>query len=153
MPKVTCPQGMEQKFWDRWLGLKMADEAVGLADSQAVLKAHREATQATLRAQAEQVRTMFGGDNKGSQSGDADSDMIHIGDLTQTITHQAPKASKLGALGKLAIGAGLLATGAGAGIGIPLLLSGAKDMATQAPTINVQDGIEYQFDLVPAEGK
>lgn len=44
--------------------------------------------------------------------------------------------SSLGTVAKLALGAGLLATGAGAGVAIPLLLDGGKEIAERVETID-----------------
>lgn len=53
---------------------------------------------------------------------------------------QSPRSersnSSLGTVAKLALGAGLLATGAGAGVAIPLLLDGGKEIVERVETID-----------------
>ena len=47
-----------------------------------------------------------------------------------------PATSRLGTVAKLAIGAGLLGTGAGAGLGIPMLLGGGKEVMERVQEID-----------------
>lgn len=51
--------------------------------------------------------------------------------VTPPVANPVTKPSGMGTLGKLAIGAALLGTGAGAGIGIPLLLDAIRKPAEQ----------------------
>lgn len=95
--------------------LKIAAEAVELQDNQRVL----EQDSAVVNAHH---RRYFGDAFKPPET----DDVIHIGD--QVIHQHAPpparKRSRAGGLLKMALGAGLLATGVGGGIGIGLILDG-----------------------------
>lgn len=81
---------------------------------------------------------------------DEGDDTVNV-DSPHTVNHYhaAPaeaattQNSGLGPLAKLAIGGALLATGAGAGAGLPLLLSGGKDVVEQV----IQQGEQRQYSL------
>ena len=68
-----------------------------------------------------------------------DEDMNVYVDSPVTIKQSSPTepaTSRLGTVAKLAIGAGLLGTGAGAGLGIPMLLGGGKEVMERVQEID-----------------
>jgi len=82
-----------------------------------------------------------------------EDDTVHVGDVTNH--YEAPKPGeekKTAGLLKLALGAALVASGAGAAFGIPLMLDGGKDVIENKPEIR------YLLDLgggqeIDSEGK
>lgn len=72
-----------------------------------------------------------------------DDMQIVLGDITTN--HPAPP-SKLGAIAKGVIGAGLLATGAGLAVGGPLILDAIRDLKGDT-VIQREEGPRYLLDL------
>lgn len=73
-----------------------------------------------------------------------DDMQIVLGDVTNTT--QAPQPSKSNAILKGAIGAGLIATGAGLAVGGPLILDAIRDLKGET-TIIQEDGPRYLLQL------
>ena len=63
-----------------------------------------------------------------------------------TTTHQAPQPSKAGGLLKAALGAGLIASGAGLAVGGPLVLDAIRDLKGDT-VIQKEEGPRYLLDL------
>lgn len=112
------------------------------------------------RRDAEAYHKLLHGDRSGvAQQGDADEmgDNIYLGDysVTQSMpqSYESAKPQGSGVLGKALLGAGLLATGAGMGVGIPLLLDAAKDVpAAVKPEIQPETKTikeVYDFEVLP----
>lgn len=114
------------------------------------------------RRDAEAYHQLLHGDRSGVAQGDADEmgDNIYLGDysVTQSMpqSYESAKPQGSGVLGKALLGAGLLATGAGMGVGIPLLLDAAKDVPAivqpetqpaQPETKTVKE--VYDFEVLP----
>lgn len=104
------------------------------------LKSNREA----LKAYRASLLTNQDGQSSAELPGG--EDMMVLGDVHQTITHEAPKvvekaqnvARGIGWLAKLAIGAGLIGTGAGGAIGIPMVW----DAIVNRPTTVINQGAD-----------
>ncbi|HUG91377.1 MAG TPA: hypothetical protein VML55_11115 [Planctomycetaceae bacterium] len=119
-----------ESLLEKYGRLKLAQEAKDLDDARKVLATDREVVRAHhRRTLGEQFR----------QEGDDDG-MIHIGDRHEhvhvTETHPANGRTGLlsGPLAKLALAAGLAASGAGAGAGAVLLLDALRPSARQTPS-------------------
>lgn len=124
--------------------LRLAHEAMMLADAQAVLKADRAGVNA-------HNKEMLGAEC-GAPSGD---DMIHIGNVTYTQQQPAPQPASTGmsTLGKVATGAALLLGGAGVGAAIPLAIDALRpEPAVEAPEF-VDTDTDTQFRLVLPDAK
>jgi len=68
---------------------------------------------------------------------------IYLGDVTISQAAQEKPKSGLGTLAKIAIGAGLLGTGVGGGVGAAMLLDGGKEVVEKA----VETGGRYGLEL------
>lgn len=66
---------------------------------------------------------------------------VHVGDIYNPEPQSAPQPTSNG-LTKMLIGGALMATGAGAGIGLPMLIDGGKDVI-----IDKAPEIRYMLDL------
>lgn len=128
-------------------------DAVGLA--------HKMATQAAIAKQAnhnEELRQAVNAEAIPGLTGEADdmAQTLSI-DSPTTITNNYAAESEtktktrtgLGTLAKLAIGAGLIGTGAGVVPGIGLILDGLK--TTEKPAVivpgKISDAVKYSLDL------
>ena len=124
--------------------LKLAQDAKDLEDSRKLLATDRETVRAhQRRAHGEHFRENGQDDGEG---------MIHIGDQHQYYRMQEPKSQNTGTLLKLALAGGLLATGAGSGIGAALLVDALRSRAeaTIAPERADRD-TQYELRLGRAE--
>lgn len=130
-------------------------------DNQTVLQKLAQARQAVLTGDLSGVlatdRAVVDAHHRqylpGYQS--AAEEMINIGDQTHNypapVIQPAAKTTTLGTLAKLAIGAGLIATGAGAGVGglmiANALASKPAAVAPVVPATPAKPGDAYGFDL------
>lgn len=73
-----------------------------------------------------------------------DDVQIVLGNITTT--HEAPKPSKGSGLLKAALGAGLIASGAGLAVGGPLILDAIRDLKGDT-IIQHEDGPRYLLEL------
>lgn len=88
-------------------------------------------------------------------------EMMVLGDVNQTITHAAPppeKKSKFGTLAKLGVAGALLASGAGAGLAIPLILDALKPapvVVQPQPTTSTDTDTDTTGEIMlwPPKGK
>ena len=129
-------------------GLATAAFAVGLENHRMTLMDHikrvRESHEAMKQAAG---KTELAAD-KPKESGDDMGDIIVTGDnhYHQQSSTSQPRQDALGTLGKMAIGAALLAGGGGLGAGIASLL-----MKPSAPVTNVtNEGNPYEL-VIPAD--
>lgn len=97
------------KLWSGVLGIRSLEQA---ASEQS---RNREAESAYVR------RAVWGDNGKPTEGGDVNDTVL--GDMTTTHIHHAPPSS----LGKMLLGAGLIATGIGIPAGAWMIASGAKD--------------------------
>lgn len=104
------------------------------------------------------MKRAWGDEKAADEVVDTSEGMINV-DSPTTVTHNyytdpnTPKKetpSALGTLAKMAIGAGLISTGAGAAVGVPLLIDALKDGKTvvERKTDNVPIPA-YTLDLGP----
>ena len=128
--------------------LTLARGMVGVNHAKAVLRGNRD----HLKAYRGQMMTDQDGKSLAALPGG--EDMMVLGDVHQTITHEAPSNSsapsmvkKLGTLAKLALGAGLIATGAGVGAGLPLILSALKPTAPASQQQSVDTDSDTTTDI------
>lgn len=128
----TCPEFLSHMEKVQWQNQQMllADRAVHLQDVQHLL--------------ADNLRKVAGLPPSAPTTED---NMIHIGDIinqpptippappgiTSPVQGPAP-ASLISRIAPALVGAGLLATGAGAGVGIPMLWSALTQKTTSSPT-------------------
>lgn len=129
--QVTVPPEEVRPMWKmlrRWYGLRLAHEAILADDAQRVLKDARDAT----RAHNARIDSPDFGEAVSQQREQAAEDAmgIHVGDVyyppqaapVQVVAQPEPRRqSVIGAVARAAIGAGLIATGAGAGAGAMIL--------------------------------
>jgi len=106
----------------------------------AVRLRHSQHQQTLLERQAEHNETLRESHNRRHFLGEIEGEAqempgdINVDSPTTTHNHYAEPKKKAGGLAKLVLGAGLLATGAGAGIGGSLVLDVLRDrLATPAP--------------------
>ena len=132
--------------------LKLASEAVMVEDRQKLLRDGRDSVKAWNQ-------TILGDAMPAPKDTPAGDDMIHIGDA---VTHQhfPPPKTGLGTLAKLGVGAALIATGAGAGLGVPLILDALRPKPAVAtpdppapllppPTVKSQPTTLFDLDFGP----
>lgn len=124
--------------------LKLAQDAKDLEDSRALLATDRESVRAhQRRTHGEYFRENGQDDGEG---------MIHIGDQHQYYRLPERKAQNTGTLLKLALAGGLLATGAGSGIGAALLVDALRPKAGAAtPAERADRDTQYELRLGRAE--
>ena len=124
--------------------LKLAQDAKDLEDSRALLATDREAVRAHYRrTHGEYFRVAAGDDGDG---------MIHIGDQHQYYRTQEPRDRSAGLLLKLALAGGLLATGAGSGIGAALLVDALRPQAgPPAGGAHQDQDTRYELRLEPGD--
>lgn len=124
-------------FSTAFLKLAAAREMVGVNHAANVLKSNRD----TLRKYRDGM--LVGSDGASLGGSSSGEEMMVLGDVHQTITNAAsdappPKKSGWGKVAKLALAGGLLATGVGGGLAIPLVLDALKPtQAVQQPTTPV----------------
>ncbi len=117
---------LNQAVTEWWARLRAGHEMAMLDDARRTLKADRDAVKRHRH-------------KSHAPESDDMGDMI-LGNVEHHYHDQkdafpAP-AKSLGTAAKLAIGAALMGTGAGAGIGLPLLLSGGKEVVERVETID-----------------
>ena len=122
---------------DRWASLRTAHEALMVDDAQQLLRLDREV-----------IRKHHG------LPATTEDEVIHVGDIYQT-TSQSPKvatvAKGVGTLGKLAIAAGLLGSGAGIGAAIPLALEFLKPDPVAVVDTDTDTDTQFELRLLPTE--
>jgi hypothetical protein len=135
-----------ESLLEKYGRLKLAQEAKDLEDARKVLATDREVVRAHHR------RTL--GESFREESDD--EGMIHIGDrhehvhVSETHAPDGRRGLLSGALGKLALTAGLVASGAGAGAGAALLLDAFRSAPTPHPTpvaVPDHDDQDTHFEL------
>lgn len=129
------PESLEHSATRKWAGLRFLYDMVMQEDARAALADNRKL--------ANRWNNMnLGGDGASAMPAGEDMGDMIAGDQ-KIINHhyhqQAAAKSKLGTLAKLAIGAGLIATGAGVTAGVPFILSAWKDWKQPAAVQHATD--------------
>lgn len=106
------------------------------------------------RRDAEAYHQLIHGDRAGKPQGDADEmgDNIFLGDyqITQHLPQSPQPQQSSGLLSKALLGAGLIATGAGAAYGVPLVLDALRPAPVVVPAPETKpDPVRevYDFDV------
>jgi len=136
--------------------LMAAREMVGVNHAAQTLKGNRD----NLRRFREGLLVGSDGASLGGGSSSGEEMMV-LGDVHQTITNaapEAPKKSTLGTLAKLGVAGALLASGAGAGLAIPLILDALKPapgvvQPVPTPSVDTDSDTSSEIILWPPKGK
>ena len=124
---------------DRWIGLRVAHEAAMVEDLQQTLRMDREVVRKHNGLPASEGEEMHVGDS------------IHNHYAVASPPTVATVAKGVGTLGKLAIAAGLLASGAGVGALVPLALGALKPDPPAVVDTDTDTDTPWELRLLPTE--
>lgn len=140
---TETPETWQQKLAQKWWGIKLGERAENLRQANKRFNNVESLTMATREK-------LLGKDIVDNHRPEGEE--MHVGDDNSTRNIYYPsqqQGSTMGTLAKLAIGAGLLASGVGVPVGGYLIADAIKNAPKPAPVTDTDTNTGYEVDLVP----